>query len=162
MSEIINQRLQIQNVWKNGDAHLSSIAFWKRIMANAGFDTIKRAKEVICQVKLNNKIIGVSTAQEIEVPNLNNNKFFSYRMLIDLEYRIPGLSDKLIAESFEFLEGLYTSGISECIGVITLIENPQLIKVRRELVYPTSKLVLAGYTKKGKQIRLRYFKGATI
>ncbi|MTI38068.1 hypothetical protein [Fulvivirga lutimaris] len=162
MSEIINQRLQIQNVWENEDAYSSSITFWERIMSNTGFDTAKRAKEVICQVKLDEKVIGVSTAHEIEVPNFNNNSFFSYRMLIDPEYRIPGLSDKLISESFEFLEGLYVSGRSKSIGIITLIENPELIKKRKELVYPTSKLVLAGYTKKGKQIRLRYFKGAMI
>ncbi|MEQ8245916.1 hypothetical protein [Fulvivirga sp.] len=162
MSEIINQRLQIQNVWKNEEAQSSSIKFWQRLFSSAGFDVNERAKEVVCQIKLDQEIIGLSTAKEIEVPNLNNNKFFSFRMLIDPEYRIPGLSDKLIAESFKFLEGLYVSGKSNCVGIITLIENPQLIKTRKELVYPTSKLVLAGYTKKGKQIRLRYFKGAMI
>lgn len=162
MSEIINQKLQLQNVWKKQEAQALSVDFWDRILLKSGFDKGERAKEVTYHVLMDNIVIGVSTIKEIQVPNLANNYFFSFRMLIDPQYRIPGLADKLILETFNFLEDLYAKGQTQCIGIITLIENPNLLKVRKEVVYPTSKLALAGYTKQGKQIRLRYFKGATI
>ena len=143
-------------------ARNDSIIFWRTILRNPAFDLQERARQVIFQLKQDDQVVGVSTCDQVRIPQLNNNYFYSYRMLINTRYRYPGLADKLLIETYNYLENRFINGGSRSIGMLTLVENPQLLKERRELFYRTSKLMFAGYTKTGRQIRLRYFRGAMI
>ncbi len=153
--------MEFDLVWKDQTAKTLSVAFWNEVLKSPTFNLHERADEVVFHVKLSNRIIAVSTAKEILAKEFNNNPFFSFRLLIHPAFRIPGLLDKLSVTTIEFLERLYIEQKSSCIGVITLIDNPDLLK-RREAIFPSTGLTMAGYTKAGRQIRVRYFKGARI
>ncbi len=153
--------MEFDLVWKDPKSKSLSIAFWREVMVNPSFNLEERAEEVVCQVKLNNKIIAISTAKEILGKEFNDNHFYNFRLLIHPKYRIPGLLEKLSVTTIEYLEQLFLEQKSNCIGVLTLIDNPGLLK-RKEAIFPATGLVMAGFTKAGRQIRVKYFKGARI
>lgn len=154
-----------KNIWEKDHAVLREkvMAFWKDLNAlPQSVDIKERARQLVFVATDNDQVIGVTTAQKAKVAKLNNNNFYIFRTLIHPRYRIPGLVDKMAVLTRDFLESLYTSGKSECIGLITTIENEQLKQERREAVFPSTQLVFIGQTKAGHHVRLYYFKGAKI
>ena len=121
-----------------------------------------RSRQLVFVAIDDGKIAGVTTAHEARVPRLNNNFFFNFRTLIHPAYRMPGLVDKLAVLTRDFLEGLYHSRQSECIGIVSIIENEQLKMLKRNAIYPSTEFMFVGLTKQGHHIRLYYFKGAKI
>lgn len=161
MISLINDKVSIDTVWQNKLANEKSISFWEEVLVNINFDMQERCNEVVCHAHLSSKVIGITTAKIIKSKEFGNIDLFNFRILIHPKFRIPGLLDKLSVSTIDFLEQLYLKGETSAIGIITLIENPKLLE-RREAVFPSTGLVLAGYTAQGRQIRVRYFKGAMI
>ncbi|MBL6449212.1 hypothetical protein JMN32_23080 [Fulvivirga sp. 29W222] len=153
-----------KNVWeKDLDLKERVKEFWRQLKAlpeNVNVD--ERARQLVFVAVDDARVIGVTTAQRARIPKLNDNYFYNFRTLIHPKYRIPGLVDKLAVLTRDFLETLYISGQSDCIGLITLIENERLKQERREAVFPSTKMAFIGQTKAGHHIRLYYFKGAKI
>jgi hypothetical protein len=135
------------------------IALWKKhfpVMA----DIDRRIKEVVFVVE-NGKgePVGVSTAARMHVPQLKNH-LYSFRLFIDPEYRIPGLTSALIVKTRDELEErtrVEPHSNTKCVGMITLVENDRILQHRREAVWPASKMVYIGNSPKGKHIRVFYF-----
>ncbi len=159
---ISQQSITFKNVFKDNQLQKDAVSFWNQVVPNAKFDRQERSKHVVFMAYFNQQPIAVTTAQPKLITKLNNNYFYNFRILIHPEYRIPGLLDKLSQSTIKYLEDLYLENQTECIGLITLIENTQLNEKRREPIYPTTGFVFIGFSKKGFQVRVRYFKGAKI
>ncbi len=122
----------------------------------------ERAKQVVLIVRNENqKIIGISTAYPIHVEQLKN-KLFAFRCMLVPEYRYPGLLTKLTVKTRDYLEDIHSSYDPYCIGIFTEIQNTKLNDHRKEAVYPGSGFTFIGYSNKGFQIRVYYFKGVKI
>jgi len=121
-----------------------------------------RVKQVVMVVRnKNHEIIGISTAYPIQVEQLKN-KLFAFRCMLVPEYRYPGLLTKLTVMTRDFLEEVHLTYDPYCIGIITEVQNTKLNDHRKEAVYPGSGFTFIGYSKKGFQIRVYYFKCAKI
>lgn len=160
------QPLEISNVWTRVDHELESdiIAFWSEYkMLPPGADANDRAGQVVLTVRHQGKIVGLTSSDVVRFRQLNDNIFFLFRMVVLPEFRVPGIESKLIVTSRDILEAYAEKQtMNKCVGMLTFVENPQLIAKRREAVWPASKMVFIGNDKAGRQIRVYYFKGATI
>src|SRR6202008_4433515 len=99
------------------------------------------------------------TAVRMDIPQLKNH-LYSFRLFIDPDYRIPGLTSALIVKTRDELEMRTKNEPSsgeKCVGMIRLVENDRILQYRREAVWPPSKMVYIGNSPKGKHIRVYYF-----
>lgn len=158
--------LQITNVWMRVNDKLQQeiLDFWSsNNLLKAQTDAVERSKQVVLTVRSNNEIVGVTSADFIRFHQLNDNLFFLFRMAVLAPYRIPGLESKLIVETRELLEAFAAPQLkNKAIGMLTFVENPQVLATRNEAVWPASKMVYIGSDKQGRHIRVYYFKGAKI
>lgn len=159
--------LKIEKIWGTDrkDWRDQARALWQknRILLDPG-RIEARSKQVVYGVFKQNILVGVSTAEPIQVKLLNNHFFYEFRCFIDPEHRLPGLDVKLAKQTFDTLEDHYLRGDGNCIGVVTVLENDELRKEKtwRRAVWPVIHMVFVGYTTTGMPIRVYYFKGARI
>jgi len=157
-----------ENVWQKMTSGLVQevISFWdEHKMIRPGFSLEERARQVVLIIrsKMENKIVGLTTAGVVNFKQLNSNNFYLYRSIILPAYRHPGLAEKVIIETRDFLEA-YNKKATEnpCIGILAFIENPRYQQFRREAIWPSSQMAYMGMDKQGRHIRVYYFKGVTI
>lgn len=156
-------KVVFKSVWGDSSEDERVIAFWKGLNAlPAEVDPIQRARELVFVAYAKKEVIGVTTANRILVKKLNNNPFFNFRVLIDPKYRIPGLVDKMCVLTRDFLEALHKEKKTDCIGMITLVQNSRLKSFRNEAVWPSSGFAYIGRSKAGHHIRILYFKGVYV
>ncbi|QSE96215.1 hypothetical protein [Fulvivirga lutea] len=157
-------KITINCNWKTTKYNEQIIDFWQRLNALPdGVNPFHRVEEtVFVATNSDGEVIGVTTAVPKQIAHLNQLWFFNFRTMMHPEFRIPGLVDYLASETINLLEQDYLQGKSECVGVITLIEDQRVQKIKRKAVYTATGLTFVGYTKNKAEIRLKYFKGATI
>jgi hypothetical protein len=108
------------------------------------------------------EVVGISTARKVHIRQLRN-YFYTFRCMLLPGQRVPGLLSKLVVSTRDLLESIHrTDGEPHSIGLITLVENEGLKKHRNEAVWPASKMVYIGNSKRGHHIRVYYFKDARI
>ncbi|MFZ6014059.1 MAG: hypothetical protein ACOYXT_27205 [Bacteroidota bacterium] len=158
-----NQRLNFENVWKNNGVPEDVIGLWKLYGVLSQDQIDLRAHQLVYVVRNESgSAIGVSTAFKAYIKQLRN-YFYAFRCMLIPEYRIPGLTSKLVVMTRDFLESIHEQDEGEkAIGVITLVENERIKQNRREAIWPASKMVYIGNSGNGSQIRVYYFKGARI
>ncbi len=166
MNTIDHHKVTFENLWQKdlGELKKEIITIWKQ--HNPGIEeqhADERAKQIVFVIKNEfDQVVGISTAYKAYIKQLRN-YLYAMRILILPEYRRPGLAAKLIVETRVFLESIHQQDDeNRAIGVITLIENEGLKKVKREAILSASKLVYIGNSSKGHHIRVYYFKGATL
>ena len=142
------------------------VRFWTdHGMLRPGVSATERAYQVVMVVRneATRQLVGLSTAETVVFKQLNNNKFYLYRCVILPDYRFPGLASKLIVATRDVLEAYNkTDKLFPCIGLLTFVENPRFQQARREAIWRASRMAYIGLDKKGRHIRVYYFKGATI
>ncbi len=160
--------LLFENLWKKNDTsiHTKSRQLWKKHFPNMPDKMLdERVHQVVFAVTtLEGNFVGISTAYKAYIDQLKNN-MYAFRCFIDPDHRVPGLTTKLLVKTRDWLEEIYQQDGDEkehCIGVITMVENERLIKVRTEAIWRGSGMVYIGNTKAGKPIRVYYFKKALI
>jgi hypothetical protein len=158
--------IDIGNVWMEVDAELEAeiTGFWSTHgMLSPEVNARERAKQVVLTVRHKGKLVGLTSADVVKFRQLNDNIFFLFRMIVLPEFRVPGIESKLIVATRDILEAFAErQTANRCIGMLTFVENPELIAKRREAVWPASKMVFIGNDKSGRQIRVVYFKGVRI
>lgn len=158
--------LEISNVWMKvtPELEVEIIGFWEsHRMLKPEVDARERARQIVLTVRYEGKIVGLTSSGVVRFRQLNDNVFFLFRMVVLPEFRVPGIESKLIVETREILESFAEKQTTnKCIGMLTFVENPELIAKRTEAVWPASKMVFIGNDKAGRQIRVYYFKGARI
>jgi hypothetical protein len=161
-----NQMLVFENLWNKDVTHISGqvIDIWKRNGGPVGEQASGRLAQLVFVVRNEGgEVVGISTAFRAYVKQLRNN-FFALRLMLIPQYRIPGLTSRLLVSTRDFLESIHENDPVDqrTIGVITLVENQQLKEGRNEAIWPASRMVYIGNSKEGHHIRVYYFKGARI
>jgi len=160
--------LLFENLWKKNDAeiHVKTRQLWKKNFPAMPDQTIEeRIHQVVFAIATRDgNFIGVSTAYKVYLEHLKHH-YYAFRCFIDPKYRIPGLTTTLLVKTRDWLEEIYQQDGDEkerCIGVITMVENERLMKVRTEAIWRGSGMVYIGNSQSGKPIRVYYFKRAVI
>lgn len=168
MEDFDIRKIEFELIWKRQNPNLSEelTDFWNRSAPQMEQKTIQeRLHQCVFAVRsAGKKLIGVSTAIDVHVERLHH-RFYATRLLLDTQFRIPGLMSALMVKTRDHLEAIHKIDVppeGECVGLITIVENERLQKYRNEAVWPASGLVYIGDTPKGFPIRIYYFKGAKI
>lgn len=136
---------------------------WRRYGALDGESQLeRRAKQIAYAVRNpEGEVVAVSTAAPARVASLNNHFFYTFRCFVAPSARIPGLDSLLAVKTKSMLEQ-QEGAERKFKGMLMVIENETLKKLRTTAVWAASQMVFAGYTANGHHIRIGYFKGARI
>jgi hypothetical protein len=150
--------------WKQGDPKYENdaIAFWAkhRLLPNS-VDAKKRVKELCGIVYRENSVIAVSTAAIEDMPRFRC-RMAIYRCSAAPSVRRQPFSLKVTVESRDLLEKWSLNNPAE--GVMAMaarIESSVLVRHMPSVFWPAD-LVFMGYTPKGRQLRVSWFKHATV
>jgi hypothetical protein len=133
--------------------------FWAR----QGFEgpaARERLASVVCvAVDDEGEVVGVNSVDDQVIP-LVERRFWVYRSLLaedsdDLRVAMFSAAFDALAEEFESSRG-------GPIGVCLTLGDREMMERRPEAVWPDTELLFAGYLPDGRQLRIRYFRGATI
>lgn len=158
--------LTFENVWQQERPEVREEVsqMWLRAQAFQSYDAAQeRAAQLVYVVRnTSGQVVATSTGFKAYVAMLRNH-FYAVRMMIDPEFRYPGLASKLMVLTRDHFQAIYTNEtVDMCKGVITLVEHDGIREHMRDAVWPASQMVYVGKTKKGYPIRLYYFPGVRI
>jgi len=157
------EEVKVLNVYQSTKFDKEIIKFWQSLNAlPSSVSAQDRVGQVVCIVRIGNKIVGVSTAHRVQISQLNKNYFYNYRLMLHPEYRLPGLTEKVGVSTINILEDLFKSKNTDCIGMITLVENTAYKTHRKQAVWMATGFVYVGNSANGHHLRVRYFEGASI
>lgn len=160
--------LLFENLWKKNDPviHEKSRQLWKKYfpaMPDKALD--ERVHQVVFAITTpDGNFVGISTAYKVYIDQLKHH-MYAFRCFITPNNRIPGLTTQLLVKTRDWLEEIYQQDGDEkerCLGVITMVENERLMKVRTEAIWRGSGMVYIGNSESGKPIRVYYFKKVLI
>jgi hypothetical protein len=135
-------------------------AFWAANGALEGEAARERLPAVVCvAVDDEGELVGVNSAVEQAIPPVGR-MFWVYRSLLAEDS--DDLADAMFNSAFEALEEEFEGGGAGPIGVCLAVTDRETMERRPEAVWPETELLFAGYLPGGRQLRLRYFWGATI
>lgn len=158
MNEIAFVRFENNEIQKRDVKSL-----WSSLNALDGnVDLEKRLQEIKFLAYRKEQLIGVSSAVRVIINQLEKKPFFNFRILVNPKESIPGLLEKLSVITIDWLEDQFLQDKTDCIGLVTLVENPEYKKHRRQAVWPATGFVFVGKSAKGHHVRVRYFKGAVV
>lgn len=121
-----------------------------------------RAEQIVFAVRNSSgEVVAVSTASPLQVSFLNNHFFYAFRCFVAPSSRMPGLDSAVAVRTKSLLEQHQEPG-GKFKGVLMVIENEAIKKLRTKAVWEASDMVFAGYTREGHHVRVGYFKGARI
>lgn len=156
----------IENVWQQERPDIVE-AVTKMWLSSFAFSDVDAARERATQLvyvvrNRDGDIIGASTGFKAYIKMIKN-YCYAVRLMLDPAYRIPGLAQKLLVLTRDHFQSIaHEEKENPCVGVITLVENDQIRNGLTQAVWPASKMVYVGKTKRGYPIRLYYFPGARI
>jgi hypothetical protein len=160
-----NQKLVFENRWlkDTSDIYEAVLDIWAQHRGPVGENAEQRLRELVFVIRNESgEVVGMSTAFKAYVKQLRN-YFYACRLLLVPDYRIPGLTSKLLVSTRDFLESIHDAEpVNPAIGLITLVENTRIKERRNEAIWPASGMVYIGNSKEGHHIRVYYFKGAVI
>jgi hypothetical protein len=116
--------------------------------------------EVVCLAEADGSLVGVSAAHPASIGLIGGRRFWLYRSVL-----APSSDegwDALFKASFDLLTKEFKEPGDAYVGVCVLVDDPDEVERRPEAVWPGTELLFAGYLEDGRQVRLRYFWGASI
>jgi hypothetical protein len=136
------------------------LEFWAAQGALSEDEAHRRLPEVICVLRRDGAIAGVSSAYPANVELIGGRRFWIYRNLL------PGSASEewpeMIRATFEALESEYAGAPGSPIGLCVLIADPAERRRCPEAEWSNPPMLYAGYLQDGRQVRIAYFNGATI
>lgn len=157
--------VQIECIWKKNESveRAQAISLWNRFNTFSNEEvTRQRANEIAFVAIHQNNVVGLTTVRPLQVKLLNNNFFYEMRIFISPDIDLPHLLVRLTLETKKFFESNREIAGPACIGMIAIIENEKMNQKWRRAVWPVLDFVFAGFTPKGHQLRVSYFKHAKI
>ena len=150
-------------IWQSPEYYDEVKAFWQDLkVMPAGVSIDERAKQLVFMAKVDGKVIGVSTAERLQINRLNGKYLYSMRMLSHPKHRYPGFDSKICLLTRDRLQEEFVAGKTDCIGMITVVQQPEMQAGRSEAIWPVSKLMFMGLGPQGQHVRVYYFPGATV
>ncbi|MFH1156221.1 MAG: hypothetical protein V1793_20635 [Pseudomonadota bacterium] len=108
------------------------------------------------------RVIGVCSAYKSFVKRLNNHVYV-YRTLVIPGFRRTGIAISMLQTTRDFFNAQYQNRIdTEAIGLMFILENPDLGAILKQAVWPRTGFVFLGYNNKMQQVRISYFDKAMI
>jgi hypothetical protein len=145
------------------DENEAVLAFWRNEKA-IGDETQARArlKEIVVHARSEDgEVAGVCTAVAMTLPRLGQPLYY-YRTFVGEKWRKSRLVVLLLKRAFELLEGYAVKNGYPCIGVVIELENARFAEAGRMPVWPDVDFVYIGKSQRGFDLRVRYFRGATL
>ncbi len=146
------------------DAAADSVrAFWNREHANvAGPESLRRVQQVVVRVlTADDELAAVSTAEPRTIPRLMQPMFY-YRCFVGAAWRDGKLVRPLLRHSFDALETWARGHGFPCIGVLLELENEGFARTLQRARWPDVDFSFIGRSRKGQDLRVRYFRGARL
>lgn len=140
------------------------VNFWldEQVIESAS-EAKARVKDVVTIARdANNTIVGVNSFYE-DYNSLLENYFLHHRSLVSKEHRKSNVSVRLTTIAWEYFNKRFNEGLeTKYIGVITVVQNANLIKYMTQAIWPHSNYVYIGNEPNGNPIRVWYFDNAKI
>jgi len=140
------------------------VAYWleEQVIASES-EAIERVKEVATIARdSNGNIVGVNSFFE-DYSALLENHFLHHRSFVSKEHRKSTISVRLTTIGWEYFNKRFNDGLEKkFIGVITVVQNPNLVKYMTQAIWPYSNYVYIGSEPNGNPIRVWYFDNAKI
>jgi hypothetical protein len=135
------------------------LAFWEAQGVLTGDEARRRLTEVVCVLRRDGAIAGVSSVYPAEVGLIGGRRFWIYRsLLLDPAQDGP----EMIRATFGALESEFDRQPSSPIGLCVLIGDPEERRRRPEVEWSDPRMLYAGYLQDGRQVRIGYFEDADI
>jgi hypothetical protein len=136
------------------------LAFWAAQSALPDTEAERRLPEVVCLLRLDGALAGVSSVQAADVALIGGRRFWIYRHLLAAAAadRMP----ELIRATFNALEAEFDGSRGSPIGLCVLIGDPEERRRRPEAEWSDPRMIYAGYLGDGRQVRIAYFEHAEI
>jgi hypothetical protein len=152
--------VEIRPGWRRDDAELEAdaIAYWERL-GNLPPDTPPeaRAKDLVLGCYRDGRLIGVQTAVLARLDFLGA-RFALLRASVDPEERRGHAAAAMGYAARSLLEFWSARHPEEKLaGTAAILESRELAEIARIPYWPGTRLLLAGYTKDGRQIRVSWF-----
>lgn len=153
-------------VWKQVSAELTAelIALWGRSQAIPDPDrAVHRARQAVCVARdQSGAICGVGTAIIRVLPRLRQPLYY-YRQFFAPEFRGQKQAVPFLNEARRVLEE-YNDSLSapESLGMLLELENQQLVARYERAYEPAADSTFIGYSPRGLQLRVSYFKNARL
>jgi hypothetical protein len=136
------------------------VGFWAEQGVLFGEDARRRLPEVVCVLREDGRIAGVSSVAAAEVPAVSGRRFWVYRSLL------PGaaaeLAPAMIRGTFRALDAEFDGEPGSPIGLCVLLGDAEQGQRRSEAQWLDPPMVYAGYLGDGRQVRIGYFEDAAI
>lgn len=146
--------------WRPDDARFEAdaIAFWARLsLLPPGVDPMVRAKELAAVAYQDGRLVAVATLVVARLEQVRA-RIAMLRAATDPAHRRSHLANARSIFTREVIEGWATAHPEERIGGMgAVIESEHLRGREKEPVWPTTKMVLVGHTRQGRQLRLYWF-----
>jgi hypothetical protein len=134
---------------------LSLGALWPR-------EVDQRASQLCAAAYVGNTLVGVSTAYLDDLAILKS-RFAFFRCVVSPQHRRQWVSYRLAPYSRDVLEKWSLANPDEKVmGMVAVIQGENYKERQHEPVWPRSTLNVVGYTKLGDQIRVAWFKHASV
>lgn len=151
----------IRPAWRLDDPRIEADAvdFWNRLgRLPAGVRPEDRAKELVAVAYKDGRIVSVTSAELKWIEELRA-RFAVGRAATDPDYRRSGAQLALAVPSRETLERWAFAHPEEKVaGRIAYLDQSEWgDELSRTPVWPTSRLMLAGYAADGRQVRIHWF-----
>jgi hypothetical protein len=136
------------------------LAFWAENAALSDEEARRRLAEVVCILRQDGQVAGVSSAYPAQVPIIGGRRFWIYRNLLrsDLGDQFPDM----VRATFYALEPEFDGAKGSPIGVCALIADAEERRRRPQVEWEDPRMIYAGYLEDGRQVRIAYFEGAEI
>ncbi|HZP66448.1 MAG TPA: hypothetical protein VFB32_09060 [Rudaea sp.] len=151
--------------WKRESAEdeAAVLAFWQRESALAGdAQANARLREIVVDARTpQGEVAGVCTAVPMNLPRLGQPVYY-YRCFIGSAWRKTRLVFNMMLSAFEVLEAYARANDFPCIGVVLELENSRFGDSLRTALWPHTQFVYIGKSRRGLDLRVRYFRGAKL
>lgn len=136
------------------------LAFWAERDALTGEQARRRLAEVVCVLRDQGQVVGISSAYPAEVALVGGRRFWIYRSLVD--EGAAAAWHELIRCTYHALAPEYDGSPGSPIGLCVLLATPDERRRRPEVEWSDPHMVYAGYLRDGRQARIAYFENADI
>ena len=158
--------VQFVNAWLKEDWKLEADAkaFWTKLGLISAEERERRVKELCAVGYLDGQVVVVSTVTVSPVPQVRA-KLGMYRCAVDPDHRRQDLAERISGYTRQVLEMWSVENPQEkVLGYGAIIQAPELMRKGLEPIWHDwgTDLVLAGYTQRGEQIRVGWFRHAKL
>jgi hypothetical protein len=138
------------------------VAFWTAHGALSEAVARVRLEHVVCVLRdEDGAIVAANSVFDEAIPALGGCRLWVSRSFASSP-EARAAADEMLAAARDRLAEEFDPDSPGPIGICRMIGDREIIRTRREPVWPVSELMFAGYTAGGEQLRVVYFEGAKV